>query len=375
MEYHFLSTNLCNLRCIYCYKRSKLDDDSNRFIVDPGKVEIFYKKVLAHLRSLRQRKVDFCWTGGEVFTIPLKRIRELVRLQKKIFPKGYRISNTFQTNLYHLTDEALSWIVKQGKLLRLGISIDFTERTRPARNGKASQDRVFKNMQRLRKKRVNFGLLCVVTNHNIDRMEEIYDWASENGVSFHFLPLMHGSIGGTASNDIDYRKYARTLVKLIERYIIDTKAEFEFANAVAYSWRVLKGARSGSLCTISPRLCASGFVSIDENYNMYPCPELEGSELKLGNALTDDLKHIWSKRHEVRRRLRRRIARLGNSQCRACVWKAICNKGCPGSALAYGNVDGPDKANCTINKIVFKELTKFYHDLGYPTRVNPKLIA
>ena len=368
MEYHLFSTNVCNLSCIYCHEYKRLSLPA--FVIDPKRVEVIYRRILAHHRSIKDSNIGFTWTGGDVLTIPLRRLKRFFGLQKRIFPNKYHIRNTIQTNLYNLTDDMLKWLKGQGNNFNIGVSFDFTGATRLTKDGKPSQRRVFRNMQRLRQNGLHFSIICVITNHNIDLMDDIYEFMISNGIDFHFNPLRHCTIKNDPKFDISPKKYARNLVRLIKRYALEKETEINFGDAVAYSQAVLKGASGGVPCTLSPKACGSDFMLINERMDVYPCPELEMDEFRIGNFGNVDLRGLWDKGHPVRKRLRKRLRDLKAGSCRKCIWRSICGKGCASEALRYGSFDEKVKMACEINKIVFRELTKFYKKHGLSTRVN-----
>ena len=90
----------------------------------------------------------------------------------------------------------------------------------------------------------------------------------------------------------------------------------------------------------------------------------------IGNLKESDLSELCRKDHPVRRRLRKRLANLDESECRKCKWKSICGRGCAAEAVRYGNPDGRGYMSCRINRLVFRELSKFYKGMGYSTKVD-----
>jgi radical SAM protein with 4Fe4S-binding SPASM domain len=367
MEYQIYTTTKCNLACIYCHEKLRVNRPPYQTF-DEQRIKELYRKIHEYQRAIKDYKIHFNWTGGEPLTLPLSQIRRFIALQRKIFPKRYHVKNSFQTNLYSLSDRYLDWLKRHRKSIELGVSLDFTERPRLTKSGAPSQGRVFKNLQRLNNAGIHFEILCVVSKYNIDRMEDIYDYAIENNIDFHFIPLNRAPDKTLKKHIIDPLAYAKSLLPIIEKYVLDTKTKIIFSNATSYSSVVLKGSMSGHCCEIAGDSCGRDFISIHPNGKVFVCTCLSFDEYSLGNVFQQSLKNILSTSNPSIKLYRERNHQLSKGECASCRWNKICKGACPYDSIVKGNPFKKNRHRCIINKFLFPKLTTFYQKLGYETR-------
>jgi uncharacterized protein len=365
--YHIYTTTRCNLGCVYCHEKFRVNKPPY-LKFDEQRIETLYRSILKHHRSIKDYKINFLWTGGEPLTIPLEKMKRFIALQKKIFPKRYRIHNSIQTNLLTISDKYIHWLRRHKKSIGLGVSLDFNEHTRLTTRGAPSQGRVFKNLQRLSIANIPFEILCVVSKYNVDRMEDIYNYAVENEVDFHFIVLEQSLKLSTRRLIVSPRIYAEHLLALIKKYALDTKTTIRFLNAVAYSSLVLKNSVVKGYCEIIGGNCGRDFICVIPDGKVFACSSLAFDEYCLGNIFDQGLKEILSSSNRAIMKFRNRSLALSNGVCSSCKWKTICKGGCPNDPIVKGNLHKKNMYRCAMNKYLFKELTKFYRDLGYETR-------
>lgn len=196
IEWIVKASKLCNLRCRYCYEWEQLSD--------ARKIEMdLWRKILIAIRDYRimyEENFDgplfstIIWHGGEPFVHSAEYWRQVLTLQKEIFPEEWlqddSISNTVQTNLYAITDEQIDLIIEYG--IKVGVSCDFVPGTRMSANGKESNTRVFENLQRLDKAGITFGIITVLSANTRSELCNIHDFLAERGSGFRILPLYRG---------------------------------------------------------------------------------------------------------------------------------------------------------------------------------------
>lgn len=101
----------CNLSCKYCYHgvmSRKLKE-----------IEVMPKNVLDRIiceSPLFAQDIDFLWHGGEPMLAGIDHFRQVIELQKKIFPtktiSNRRIRNAIQSNLTLLTKKSCEFFAK-----------------------------------------------------------------------------------------------------------------------------------------------------------------------------------------------------------------------------------------------------------------------
>jgi len=187
---------LCNLDCRYCFylEKTKLYPESHVFKMNDRVLEAYIKD---YIEAQPGPEVSFAWQGGEPTLAGINFFRKVVALQK-LYGRGRRIDNAFQTNGTTLTDEWCQFFKEYNFLV--GISIDGPERLHDAyrvdRRGRSTYRRVMRGIELCRKHRVPFNTLTVVNAANVDHPIEIYRFLRKIGSTFlQFIPLVERSAG------------------------------------------------------------------------------------------------------------------------------------------------------------------------------------
>ncbi len=165
-------THDCNLRCIYCYARGGEKKEYMSYSTARKAIEAYYHDGL---------KVQF--TGGE----PLLNYRLGSRISER-----YDLRFSLQTNATLLTAEKIEELSELG--VKIGVSLDgaaeVNDFLRPYANGRGSTKDVLRAMMLLKGLGVRYGITCVVTTYNQNRLKEIVDIAQMFGagsISFDIL--------------------------------------------------------------------------------------------------------------------------------------------------------------------------------------------
>lgn len=187
------TSKLCNLRCRYCYEMADL---SKRDRMSRDQVRSMFQNVVDHYTAADERdgartKVTFVWHGGEPLLTEPQYYWDVFADQAEIFGDRLARENIVQTNLTVLDEERL-------RLLRdgfdgVGVSIDLFGQLRVNTGGRELQDRVLRNMDRLRAEQISFGCITVLHRGNIDQLDRIWHFYERAGISFRTLPLFQGS--------------------------------------------------------------------------------------------------------------------------------------------------------------------------------------
>ena len=165
-------TSDCNLRCVYCYARGGENKEYMKFSTAKKAIEEHYSERL---------KVQF--TGGE----PLLNYKLIRKLAER-----YEVRFSVQTNGTLVTAEKAEELSELG--VKIGISLDgpadVNDRLRPYADGSGSTEDVLRAMMVLKNLGIPYGVTCVVTRENQDRLKELIDIAYAFGtrsVSFDIL--------------------------------------------------------------------------------------------------------------------------------------------------------------------------------------------
>ncbi len=315
---------LCNLDCSYCFY---LDREA-----DP------YKELPARRMTLDtlERLVDtylfysypnstFAFQGGEPMLAGLPFFEKLIELQQGYGRNGQSVSNAIQTNGI-LIDEHWCELFRKFNWL-VGISLDGPEDIhdlyRLNKQGHGTWKKVMQGVETLQKHKVEFNVLCVLSQANAGRAKDLYRFFHGLGIEFtQYIPLSEfDGQGSPLPFTITPEQYGQFLCETFDLWWPDRrKTRIRFFDNLA---EALAGQKPGS-CTLH-ETCDS-YAVVEYNGDVYPCDFFVEKNWKLGNIVTDS----WP---EIARRQRRfnfagQKARL-HPECRACEYQPVCHGGCP----------------------------------------------
>jgi uncharacterized protein len=315
---------VCNLDCDYCFY---LDREADPYQALPGRImtaDTLERLVDGYLfYSYPQTTIAF--QGGEPTLAGLPFFQKLVDLEKRCGRKGQSVSNSIQTNGI-LLDQAWCELFRAYSFL-VGLSLDGTEeahnRYRVNKGGRGTWARVMEAAELLRKQRVEFNILCVLSKANVANGRELYGFFRKLGIAnLQFIPLAEFHPDGSPKPyAISAEEYGRFLCEVFdawwpERRQVRVRFFDNLAEAVA-------GGKPGN-CTLHES-CDS-YAVVEYNGDVYPCDFFVEAGWKLGNIAEDS----WT---EIARRQRRRNFAVKKSEphadCAVCEYRRICHGGCP----------------------------------------------
>ncbi len=315
---------VCNLDCSYCFY---LDRDA-----DPYKALPARKMTMDTLERLVDTYLfysypnsTFAFQGGEPTLAGLDFFTKLVELQQRFGRDGQNVSNALQTNAV-LLDDNWAQLFHQYHWL-LGVSLDGPEDINDSyrfnKAGHGTWKQVMRSIETLQKRKVDFNILCVLSQANVERAKDLYKFYKSIGIdNLQFIPLAEFNADGTRMPfTITAEQYGRFLCEMFDQWWPDRrKMRIRFFDNTA---EALAGMKPGS-CTLH-ETCDS-YVVVEYNGDVYPCDFFVESGWKLGNITLDS----WA---EIARRTRRynfaQKKTLAHPECQVCDYQGICHGGCP----------------------------------------------
>ncbi len=315
---------VCNLDCQYCFY---LDREA-----DP------YKSLPSRIMSLEtlERLVDtflfysypnsvFAFQGGEPMLAGLSFFEKLIEFQKRYGRDGQNVSNALQTNAV-LIDDAWCGLFREFNWL-LGVSIDgpqeVHDRYRFNKAGHGTWAQVMRGIEALQKNRVEFNVLCVLSQANVGQPRELYRYFRGLGIRhIQYIPLAEfDAEGNPLPFTITAEQYGRFLCETFDVWWPERrKMRIRFFDNLA---EALADRKPGA-CTLH-ETCDS-YCVVEYNGDVYPCDFFVEQDWKLGNITLDS----WP---EIARRQRRYAfaakKTLERPECQACEYQNLCRGGCP----------------------------------------------
>ena len=280
-----------------------------------------------------QSQYSFGWQGGEPTLMGLDFFKLVTKLQRKHGQAGTIVANGLQTNGI-LIDDEFARHLEQYKFL-VGISVDgpaeIHDRYRRFADGRGSYAHVMQVLRTLKRQRVEFNVLTLVNNINVQRPLEIYHYLCDQGVLFHqYVECVEFDDEGC-----------------LQPFAITGEQWGDFLCAIFDEWfkhdtrRVSVRLFDSILAMMVdgvPNICAMGtdcrqYFVVEHNGDVYPCDFFVQPELKIGNILTGSWPEFQNS--TLYRQFGER-KRHWNVKCADCEFLRYCAGDCPKNRPSKG---------------------------------------
>ena len=315
---------VCNLDCAYCFYLDRAADPYKALPARRMTTETLERLVDTYV-FYSYPNSTFAFQGGEPTLAGLGFYEKLVELQQQYGRNGQNVSNALQTNAI-LIDDSWCALFRQYNWL-LGVSLDgpreIHDLYRYNKEGRGTWQRVMAGIETLKKNRVEFNILCVLSQANVEKPRELYKFFRSLGIdNIQYIPLAEfDGLGNALPFTITPEQYGRFLCDTFDLWWPDRrKIRIRYFDNLA---EAVAGQKPGS-CTLH-ETCDS-YVVVEYNGDVYPCDFFVESDWKLGNVTLDS----WP---EIARRTRRYSfaakKTLAHPECQVCEYQSICHGGCP----------------------------------------------
>lgn len=282
------ASSLCNLSCEYCFYR---DVSAHREHLGFGTMsretsEILIQKALDFAGG---QMIAFAFQGGEPTLAGLDYFEHFVDTVNRFNQKGSRIFYSIQTNGMRI-DEAWAAFFARHHFL-VGLSLDGDRegnRFRKKPSGQNTFYRILTASDLLKKYRVEFNILTVLTGYCADNGERIYKYFRSQGFRYlQFIPCLR-PFGANEQSELymTAEQYADFLIKVFNLYVKDYVRGNYISIRQFDNWVRLYLRQPTEQCGILGH-CSHQFVS-ESNGNIYPCDFYCTDEYLLGNIYTSD---------------------------------------------------------------------------------------
>ncbi len=181
---------LCNLDCTYCYYLpTKTIYDGHEHRMSLATLESLFASVLPRFAD----HVTIAWQGGEPTLAGLDFFRKAIAFQEQYRRPNQQVSHALQTNGTLLDDDWCKFL-KDNQFL-VGLSLDgpdrFHDHYRLTNRKKGSSDQVRRGLKMLQKHGVDYNILCVLNDHNVNHPDEIFGYLVNLGSRWlQFIPAI-----------------------------------------------------------------------------------------------------------------------------------------------------------------------------------------
>ncbi|MFV0312765.1 MAG: anaerobic sulfatase-maturation protein [Dysgonomonas sp.] len=315
---------VCNLRCKYCYYLEKKDlyPDSKNYIMSDDLLESFIEQ---YLNAQTMQEVMFTWHGGETLMRNRSFYQKALELQRK-YGRGRQIANSIQTNGTLLTDDWCKFFKDNNFLV--GISVDGPQHChdvyRKTMDNRPSFYQVMRGLALLKKHDVEFNIMGVVNDYNVNFPLEFYNFFKSIDCRYiQFAGIVEKVDGDFAPWNVSSEKWGDFLIAIFDEWVKQDVGTFfiQYFDSTLANWMGV----SPGIC-IQAKTCGHAGV-MEFNGDVYSCDHFVYPEYKLGNINNRTLTEMMYSDEQIK---------FGNdkydklpSQCKNCKYLFACNGECP----------------------------------------------
>lgn len=316
----------CNLRCRYCFYADETEkrEVGNYGMMSRETMTSIVKKTLAEVTH----QATIAFQGGEPMLAGIDFFRDLLECVKQNNVNGCRVEYALQTNGTLLNDEWCQMFAQNNFLI--GVSLDGTreihDRNRIDANGSGTFNRVMHGIELLKKHKVDFNILTVLTSDVCRHFTKIYNFYNKQGFEYQqYIPCLdplgeeRGNYPWSLSPSA-YEQYLKTSFDCWYRDAVSGKKKYHryFDNLM-----FILNRQPPEACGMNGN-CSLQYV-VEADGSVYPCDFYMLDDKRLGNLNTDSFDEI----DEQRRRIRFiEQSEEFASECQECKWVGLCRGGC-----------------------------------------------
>ncbi len=342
----------CNLNCAYCYYLEKEKLYPNRKKMQMSE-ELLEKYTEGYINAQPVPEVLFTWHGGETLLAGIPYYRKALAFQKK-YGRGRKIDNSLQTNGVLLNDEWCRFFKDNNFLI--GISIDGPEHChdmyRKNLGGHGTFRQVMRGIELLQKHNVDFNVLSVINDYNVQYPLDVYRFFKEIGAHYiQFSPIVE-CISSNRNDGLQLLPPEKATDATLAQWSVGAKDFGQFYIDIFDEWVKkdvgqyfvqLFDATLANFIGEMPGVCifgkTCGHASVMEfNGDVYACDHFVFPEYKLGNIHTNTIIEMMFSDKQLRFGAGKRDKLP--QQCLECGYIRLCNGECPKNRVSvdkYGN--------------------------------------
>ncbi|HBC87779.1 MAG TPA: anaerobic sulfatase maturase [Lentisphaeria bacterium] len=313
----------CNLNCSYCFyleKKSVYPESRIHRMSDA----VLEKMISSYLQT-KQPQYSFGWQGGEPTLMGIEFFKKAVELQQKYGHPGTVVGNGLQTNAVLIDDDMAAHFAKYNYLL--GVSLDgppeIHDLYRKNHAGAGSHAEVMKAIEVLKKHKVEFNILVLVSRSNVGKAKEVYKYLLENEFLFHqYIPCVEfDSSGKPLEWSITGREWGEFMCDIFDSWHASDTRKVSIRLFDSILWYLVEGQRN--ICHLG-RNCCQYFV-VEYNGDVYPCDFFVDPKLKLGNIMENSWEELQD---SVKYKEFGALKSKWNSECEKCPCFELCSADC-----------------------------------------------
>lgn len=311
-------SGLCNMHCRYCFYRDEMARRETP--LHPAMSADTLETLIRRAMLQADGELTLIFQGGEPALAGKEYFRELLRLEKKYRRADVTVRHAIQTNGLAL-DEEWCAILREGGFL-VGVSLDGTaalhDLHRRDCGGQPTSPRVLEAISLLRREKIPYNILCVVTEAMTRQAKQVFHALREHGF-LQFIPCMDD---GTGAPLLTSRSYGRFLTDLFDCYEQAYHSGRPVSIRTFDNWLAMACGYPPESCAMSGRCTRASLVEADGS--VYPCDFYAVDEWRLGNI--SDMPFARLERTDAACRFAQMLPLP--EKCSRCEWLSLCRGGC-----------------------------------------------
>jgi uncharacterized protein len=283
------------------------------------------EEMIKSYMATRQVTYSIGWQGGEPTLMGLDFFRKVTHFQKKYGHFGAVVGNGLQTNATLISDEMAKHFGRYHFLL--GCSLDgpteIHDRYRRTIGGKPSHADALRGIETLKRNKVEFNILTLVSESNVTRAEKVYRYLGGRGYYYHqYIPCVEFDTDGKLLPfSITGKEWGDFLCTLFDVWYSKDTRRVSIRLFDSILFKMVEG--SANVCHMA-RNCCQYFV-VEYNGDIYPCDFFVEKPLRLGNVMDTPWKEVLSSK--IYRSFGVQKAQW-NKACQGCDCLDLCGGDC-----------------------------------------------
>jgi uncharacterized protein len=165
-------TPFCNISCTYCY----LPQRNVTTVMQQSTITTLFEKLFAS--GWAGAELTVIWHAGEPLVVPIEFYRAAFKAIEALRPRSVIVHHSFQTNGMLITADWCELFREWN--VGVGVSIDgpraIHDAHRVTRNGRGTFDRTIAGIRQLRRERIPFHVISVLTAAGMSAPQEMLDF-------------------------------------------------------------------------------------------------------------------------------------------------------------------------------------------------------
>ena len=339
----------CNLDCKYCFYKNRAPE------IGSGKQrmsdEVLERLVKDYMQTGLQ-VCEFSFQGGEPTLMGLDFYKKVVQLQKKFGKPGRQVGNSIQTNAVLLDGEWCSFL-HENKFL-VGISIDgpkeWHDYYRLDHSGAGTFDKVLKAIQLCKEYKVEFNVLVLLNNINVEHPDELFDFFLEKDIRYlQFIPCVEidPNTGKVADFSVTPQQLGAFLCRTFDRWLEYGPRKLfirDFESIISFC-----AAGRHTICTFNKQ--CSDYIVVEHTGDCFVCDFFVEPKWRLGNILKTPIEEIAS---SSKKKDFAGLKKDLSNKCLLCRHLDVCRGGCMKDRTPF------DKSNFAGESFFCEAYKKFF---------------